>query len=82
MQHLQQLANQRANQERVLNAAHQAQLSEATQDFEDTARRVNEQHTVRRRELEAQFAAANQAAVDALAQGEREAALAHQRRLK
>ena len=51
MQHLQQLANHRAQQERILNAAHEAKLTAAEKDFEDTARRLNEEHNAQGRAL-------------------------------
>ncbi|MBA4105127.1 MAG: cell division protein FtsK [Pirellula sp.] len=74
MQHLQQLADKRAGEERILSAAISAELSEAEQEFAATARRLNEQYSLQVRTLENEFAAAHQSAAvaydDALRQAE------------
>jgi hypothetical protein len=78
MQRLQQLANRRASEERVLAATLSAQLSDAEREFEETARRLNEDFAERRRALENDYAAAKQLAATLLEQGQRDAQTAWQ----
>src|SRR5690242_16339925 len=60
MQHLQQLADKRAADERILAAAISAELADAEKEFEATAKRLHEQHSLLSRTLENEFAAAQQ----------------------
>jgi hypothetical protein len=62
MQRLQRLADQRAQQERMLASALDSELSAAQRDFEETSRRLNEQHAEKRRTLESDYSAAGRAA--------------------
>ena len=73
MQRLQQLADRRASEEKVLAAAIAAELSQSEQKFETTSRRLNESHSQAIRQLENEFAAAQQAAAVAHADGVRQA---------
>ena len=73
MQQLQKLADRRAQDERVLAAALSSSLTEAENDFEETGRRLAEEHAQRRRTLESEFAAAREAAVAAFEAGMSEA---------
>lgn len=82
MQRLQQLADRRAQQERILAAALVAELSGAEEEFEATSRRLNEQHAQRRRTLENQFAEAKAAAAAALDAGQQQAEAIHTAALK
>jgi hypothetical protein len=82
MQRLQQLADRRSQEERVLAAAMAAELSGAEQEFEAKSRQLNEEHAARRRELENQFADAKAAAAASFETGQRQAQAAHQAAVK
>ncbi len=56
MQHLQKLADQRANEDRLLAATLATELSAAEQEFSAHAQRLGEEHAERRRSLENEFA--------------------------
>ncbi|MCC6492261.1 MAG: cell division protein FtsK [Pirellulales bacterium] len=62
MHQLQQLADRRAQEEQILAQALRADLSQAQQEFEETSRRLGEEHSQGRRTLENQYAAALQTA--------------------
>jgi hypothetical protein len=64
MQRLQQLADRRAREEQVLASALATSLATAEKEFEETSRRLNEEHGQRRSRLEAEFAEIKRAAVD------------------
>jgi hypothetical protein len=82
MQHLQKLADQRAHDEQVLTSTLASELSTAEQEFEGTARGLNEHHAERRRTLENEFADAKRAAVAAHDAGLAEADAARRTALK
>src|SRR5690606_13719543 len=62
MQHLQQLADKRAGDERILAAAISAELADAEKEFEATSRRLHEHYSQQLHSLENEFAAAQQSA--------------------
>jgi hypothetical protein len=62
MQRLQQLADRRAQEERILAAAISSELESAEKEFEETSRKLNEEHASKRRDLENAFAEAKSAA--------------------
>ena len=78
MQRLQQLADQRATDERILAAAISSELSEAEKEFETSGRQLNERYSHEIRTLENEFAAAHQAAAATYDSSVRQAEAAHQ----
>jgi len=76
MQHLQQLADQRAAKERTIAAELSSELTAAETDFEGTARRINEQLGERRRELEYEYNLAKRITVQAFERSQQQAAKA------
>jgi ABC-type multidrug transport system fused ATPase/permease subunit len=73
MQHLQQLANRRAEDERMLRATLDAEISDAELELQSTAERLEKEHAQRRRALEQEYAAAHEAATATFEAGQREA---------
>jgi DNA segregation ATPase FtsK/SpoIIIE, S-DNA-T family len=73
MQQLQQLADRRAQQEQVLSAALASELGDAEKEFEETSRRLCQEHAEKRRDLEAKYAEAKRTALAAFDSDMREA---------
>src|SRR5688572_23923434 len=82
MQRLQQLADSRAQEERILAAAIASEMASAEKEFEETSRQLNEEHATRRRQLENEFAEAKSAAASAFEAAQRKAEAAQQAALK
>jgi energy-coupling factor transporter ATP-binding protein EcfA2 len=82
MQRLQQLADRRAQEERILAAAVAAELEHAERDFEESSRRINEQHASRWQSLEEELAYLKQQANAAWEAERQEAGAAHKKDAK
>jgi DNA segregation ATPase FtsK/SpoIIIE, S-DNA-T family len=82
MHRLQQLADQRAAQERILAAAISVELSEAEKEFETDGRKLNEQYSQQIRDLEHEFSVARQSAIAAHDDAARQAEASLQTALK
>jgi S-DNA-T family DNA segregation ATPase FtsK/SpoIIIE len=73
MQHLQQLANRRADDERMLRATLDAEIADAELELQATADRLAKEFEERRRALEAEYAQMQRVAGETLEDGRREA---------
>jgi S-DNA-T family DNA segregation ATPase FtsK/SpoIIIE len=73
MQHLQQLANRRAEEERMLAATLAAELESAQQEFGDAGQKIGSDFSQRRATLEHEYAAVRETAATAFDAGQREA---------
>ncbi|WP_152100106.1 FtsK/SpoIIIE domain-containing protein [Lacipirellula parvula] len=82
MQQLQQVADKRAGEERILAAAISAELETAEKEFEQTARKLNEAYSAKSRVLEEEYATVSQAAIVAHDEAIRQAETRHKTALK
>jgi DNA segregation ATPase FtsK/SpoIIIE, S-DNA-T family len=73
MQRLQKLADQRAQEEQLLASTLATELSDAERDFNETAQRLNDEHSGRRRALETESAEARRTAASSCETGLAEA---------